>query len=147
MNWSQEELSQKLAENKDLRVEGQVVRPAYYSALRSGAKTEPKVNKYHVAKPEDRTYNGRTYASKKEMLKAQELDLRVKAADIDFYLEQVPFKLPGNRVYRLDFVSFKEYESGSWEIEYIEVKGKDLPMGKLKRAQTEELYGISIQLV
>jgi hypothetical protein len=39
-------------------------------------------NKYHVSPREDRTLNGITYASKKEMRKAQELDLMVAAGEI-----------------------------------------------------------------
>ena len=42
-------------------------------------KAAKKGNKYHVSPREDRTYNGIVYDSKKEMLFAQELDLRVRA--------------------------------------------------------------------
>ena len=30
---------------------------------------------------------------------------------------------------------------------YLEVKGRDLPMGKLKRKQVEDIYKIQIELV
>ena len=32
-------------------------------------------------------------------------------------------------------------------IEYIEVKGRDLELGKMKRRQCEEIYGIHIEVV
>ncbi len=143
MRMTQEELNQRLAENKDLRVAGQ--------ASTLTAVPLSKTNKYHVAAKEDRTLNGRTYASKKEMLYAQELELRVKAGDIDFWLEQIPFRLPGGTTYRLDFMTFKarnnEPYALTWTIEYIEVKGKDLRLGQIKRRQAEELFGIEIKVV
>jgi hypothetical protein len=102
----------------------------------------PKQNKYHVAAREDRFYAGKLYASKKEALKAQELDLRVKAGDIKGYLIQVPFRLPGGTSHRLDFAILNLDNTVTW----LEVKGRDLPMGKLKRKQVEELYHITIKV-
>lgn len=104
--------------------------------------SQPKQNKYHVAAREDRFYAGKLYASKKEALKAQELDLRVKAGDIKGYLIQVPFRLPGGTSHRLDFAILNLDNTVTW----LEVKGRDLPMGKLKRKQVEELYHITIKV-
>lgn len=109
-----------------------------------------KGNKYGVAAKMDRTYKGQVYASKKEMLKAQELDLMMKTGEIDFYLEQVPFKLPGNSKHLIDFVTFKGVlvlPIENWAVHYIEVKGRDLALGRLKRKQTEAIYKIIIEVV
>jgi hypothetical protein len=91
------------------------------------------------------------YHSRKEARFADTLELRRKAGEIAFWLEQVPFRLPGDVVYRLDFVVFKVNldlaNRPCWTVEFVEVKGKDLPMGKLKRKQVEDLYGIKITVV
>jgi hypothetical protein len=86
------------------------------------------------------------YASRKEAKYAEELSLRQKAGDISFWLEQVPFQLPGGVIHRLDFAIFKGLK-GIYEVDWVEVKGKDLAMGKLKRKQVESIYGIHVQVV
>jgi hypothetical protein len=91
------------------------------------------------------------YHSRKEARYAADLALRQKAGEISFWLEQVPFRLPGDTVYRLDFAVFEKFdefgENLLWRIKWVEVKGKDLQLGKIKRKQTEEIYGIRIELV
>src|SRR3990167_4213242 len=101
-------------------------------SLTKGTQSQ-KGNKYHVAEKTDRTYNGKVYRSKKEAEYAADLDLRVKAGDIEFWLYEVPFHLPGNSVYKLDFMTFKVIPVTPEDtglqgrvieyIEYIEVKG------------------------
>ncbi len=140
--WTNEDVEQKLANNPDLALApDEAARRIYLNIV-----TKQKINKYHVAPAEDRTYNGKVYASKKEMLQAQGLDYAVKAGKIDFYLEQVPFRLPGETTYRLDFATFKRVED-KWEVHFIEVKGKKIRLGEIKRAQTEELFGIHVEVI
>ncbi|PKN36704.1 MAG: hypothetical protein CVU62_13300 [Deltaproteobacteria bacterium HGW-Deltaproteobacteria-2] len=105
-----------------------------------------KQNKFHAKITEA---EGIKFGSKKEAQQFRELQARQHAGEIKFFLLQVPFLLPGvadngkrTRHY-LDFMAIRT----DGQIEYIEVKGRDLPMGKLKRRQTEELYGIKIQVV
>lgn len=86
------------------------------------------------------------YHSKKEARYADTLELRRKAGEISFWLEQTPFRLPGDIIYRLDFVVFTG-NAGIYEVDWVEVKGKDLALGKLKRKQVEDLYGIKITVV
>ena len=50
-------------------------------------------NKYHVAKKEDRFYKGVQYASKKEMIRFQQLELLVKSGVITDLQTQVHFNL------------------------------------------------------
>jgi hypothetical protein len=92
---------------------------------------------------------GIRFGSKKEAAQFRELQARQHAGEIKFFLLQVPFLLPGvadngkrTRHY-LDFMAIRT----DGQIEYIEVKGRDLAMGKLKRRQVEEIYGIKIQVV
>jgi hypothetical protein len=106
------------------------------------------------------------YASKKEAEYAEGLAAAKAAGDISFWLEQVPFKLPGGSKYLLDFVVFtlvpktaraehllmvdkidRAELHWAFDVRFVEVKGRDLPLGKLKRRQTEELYGIKIEVV
>ena len=105
-------------------------------------------NKYHVADKEARTYNGVVYHSKREAQYAQELDVKVKAGELSFWLRQVPFRLPGQTQYRLDFMTFGSVAGTAlYHVRYIEVKGMKLRLGEIKRRQTEEIYGIEIEVV
>ena len=84
-------------------------------------------SKYHNTPT---VYQGVRYHSKREALKAQELDLLVKAGEIDFYLRQVSFDLPGGIKYVADFVTFMRVvgKAGNgetetfWTVKVIEVK-------------------------
>lgn len=87
--------------------------------------------------------DGIKFGSKKEARYYSDLKLRKKSGEVVFFLMQVPFNLPGNTKYRLDFMEF--HSNG--EIKFIEVKGMDLPMGKLKRKQTEALYPVKIDVI
>lgn len=117
--------------------------------LRSLFPTLPKSdkdNKFHAKITEA---EGIKFSSKKEARVFRELQARQHMKDIKFFLMQVPFLLPGvadngkrTRHY-LDFMAIRT----DGQIEYIEVKGRDLPMGKLKRRMVEELYNIKIQVV
>ena len=90
------------------------------------------------AKPTE--YQGVRYASKKEAHYAMELDLRVKAGEVLFYLRQVPFDLPGNTKYRADFMEFLS----SGEVKVIDVKGHITQEYKTKKRMVEALYPVKI---
>lgn len=62
-----------------------------------------------------------------------------KNGDIDFFLMQIPFHLPGNSIHRVDFQVFSKEN-----VYFIEAKGRDLPMGKLKRNQVQDIFGVQI---
>ncbi|MDZ4341329.1 MAG: DUF1064 domain-containing protein [Candidatus Binatia bacterium] len=86
------------------------------------------------------------FPSKKHRAFYLRLRAEQQAGAIKFFLREVPFDLPGQydngRVVRhyVDFAVIHNDGTVSWH----EVKGRDLPMGKLKRAQVEELYGIKV---
>lgn len=137
-SWTEEELQAKLKENPELKIQQGNPLPILAPLL-------AKEHKYHAQRTE---YNGVKYASKKEANHARELDLRKKAGEIDFWLRQVPLSLPGGITYRIDFVTLKQVVNTClYEVHWIEVKGKDLPMGKLKRKQVEAIYGIEVEVV
>ena len=71
------------------------------------------------------------------------------AGVIKFFLREVPFDLPGHyengRIVRhyVDFMVVYQ----DMTVKFQEVKGRDLSHGRLKRIQTEELYGIKIEVI
>lgn len=83
------------------------------------------------------------FSSKLEAAYYVRLKLRQQAGEILFFLRQVGFDLPGGVRHFLDYVLF--YVDGS--VEFVEVKGRDLPVGKMKRKQVEDIYPIEIKVV
>ena len=109
-----------------------------------------KPTKYRAKRTE---YGSVVYDSAKEARFARELNLRVKAGELSFWLGQVPVLLPGGFTYRLDFMAFCSddrlhgHAFPLWDIQCYEVKGYETPVGRLKRKQCEFLYGIVITIV
>ena len=97
----------------------------------------PKPSKYHAVPLE---VDNIRFASKKEARRYQELKALQHAGDVKFFLMQVPFQLPGNVKYRLDFMVF--WKTGN--ITYEDVKGFRTPIYKIKRKQVEGIYPIKI---
>jgi len=85
--------------------------------------------------------NGIKFPSKLERSVYDHLVLLQKAGKILFFLRQIPFDLPGAAKHVVDFMVFLPENAL-----FIEAKGRDLPMGKLKRKQVEEIFGIDIHL-
>jgi hypothetical protein len=83
-----------------------------------------------------------TFASQKEAQYYSELKIRQKAGEVSFFLRQVPFDLPGGVRYFVDFVEF--HSSG--EVKFVDVKGQQTNIFKLKKKQVEDLYPITIEL-
>ena len=143
MNWTEEQLEAKLKENPHLKIHQGNPSPDLVALLKEKEK-QAKPHKYR-AKPT--YYNGIRFGSQKEAQYAQDTDLEIKAGIIDFYLTQVPFRLPGT-IHRLDFVKFKQAANTPlYEVHFVEVKGFETQLGKIKRRQVEELYGIEIEVV
>lgn len=87
--------------------------------------------------------DGKKFPSKLEAKCYSELKERQRNGEILFFLRQVPFDLPGSSKHCIDFCVF--FSNGI--VEFIEAKGRDLPLGKLKRNQVEELFGIEIHVI
>ncbi len=88
-------------------------------------------------------YNGFNYSSKAEARYAAELDLRIKAKDVVFYLKQTPFHLPGGIKYVCDFQVF--LSDGT--VEFVDVKGMSTLTFKAKKKMVEAIYPVTIQVV
>jgi len=65
--------------------------------------------------------------------------------EVHHVLRQTTFHLPGGVRYFLDFMVFKLWTNGLFEVLYIDTKGIDTPVSKLKRKQVEEIYKIRIE--
>jgi len=78
-------------------------------------------SKFNVAKKEDRTWRGKVYASKAEMLYAQAIEVQIKAGEIVEVVEQPRLWLgvPEN-VYVPDFLVVTTTEAF-----YVDVKGTE----------------------
>ena len=88
------------------------------------------------------TVDSFNFDSKKEAKYYGQLKILQKAGEVLYFLRQVPFHLPGNIVYRCDFMEV--WKNG--DIKFIDVKGYDTPASKLKRKQVESLYPVKIYI-
>ena len=91
-------------------------------------------HKYNVSPPDQRTYKGRVYHSKAEMIHATTLDLDNAVA---WWGRQVPFDLGEDHRYIADFLV--QYEDGN-QLEVHEVKGRETPAWR-KTKQLWRKYG------
>lgn len=111
---------------------------------RMGGKSFPilatKPSKYHAVLTE---CDGIKFQSKKEARIYRELCCRRHAGEVKFFLTQVPFRLRAGYKHLLDFMVIR----ADGRIEYIEAKGRDLPMGRMKRKMVEDEYGINIVVI
>lgn len=87
--------------------------------------------------------NGREYASKAEARYAQGLALHQQSGQLLFWLEQVPIALPGKTKYVVDFVEF--WSDG--DVKFVDVKGVETQLFRLKKRQVEEIYPFEIEVV
>lgn len=107
----------------------------------------PKESKYHAVLVEA---HDRKFPSKKHYRFYLDLVCRQKDGEIWFFLREVPFDLPGHyeksgRIarHKVDFMI--AYPDRTFE--FVEVKGRDLGEGKLRRALVTEIYNLKIKVV
>lgn len=95
------------------------------------------VSKYKNKKT---SLDGTLYDSGHEAERAAQLKLMVKAKQVVQFFEQVPFPLPGGRIYKADFVVL--WPDMTWTVE--DAKGVRTDVYKIKRDLMREVYGIEI---
>ncbi|HEX9973154.1 MAG TPA: DUF1064 domain-containing protein [bacterium] len=95
-------------------------------------------HKFNAQKTE---LDGLRFDSKKEARYYQTLKLKVKAGIVLFFLRQVPFDLPGNVKYRVDFQEF--HADGT--VHFVDVKGIKTDTYIMKKKMVEDLYPIKIE--
>lgn len=84
--------------------------------------------------------NGFKFDSKKEAARYDDLMLLIRAKEVVFFLRQVPFHLPGNVTYRVDYQIF--WTNG--EVTFEDVKGMKTATYIMKKKMVESLYPIEI---
>lgn len=102
---------------------------------------EPRTNKYNN---HPTTVDGIRFDSKKEARYYEQLKIRKVAGEVDYFLMQVPIRLPGGSKYVCDFQVF--FTDPEREPEYVDVKGKQTPEFRLKKREVEHHYPIRIIL-
>lgn len=106
---------------------------------------KPKPSKYK-AKPT--TVDGYRFHSIKEANYYKKLKDQQSKGEIARFHPQCTFLLPGGIKHHCDFmVIYHDQYNHTDYIEYHEVKGRDTPIGKLKRKQCEQIYGIEIKVI
>lgn len=97
-------------------------------------------HKFHAKRCER---DGKKFPSKAERAFYDKLCLLKRSGEVLFFLRQVPFELPGDTVYRADFMVF--YLDGTAKV--IDVKGVETPEFKIKKRLLEETYPITLEIV
>lgn len=110
--------------------------PAQLKALYPKAKGK---SKFGATK---QVVHGITFDSKKEADYYLMLYLSHRAGQIKYFLRQVPFDLPGNTKYRVDFMVVENDDT----VRYVDVKGYQTKDFIRAKKQVEALYPITIEL-
>lgn len=84
--------------------------------------------------------DGIKFDSMKEANRYCELKILKKANEVNYFLRQVPFDLPGNVKYRVDFQIF--WSNG--DVTYEDVKGYKTQTYIMKKKMVEALYPVEI---
>jgi hypothetical protein len=95
---------------------------------------------YNKYRAKTATYNGQKYHSKREAAYAAELDLRVKAGELRATERQVTVRLDVSGFHICDYVVDFVVTHADGHEEWIEVKGFETPIWKLKKKLFEACY-------
>lgn len=85
---------------------------------------------------------GIKFPSKLERACYDTLKLLEKKGEIRFFLRQPAFDLPGGKKHYVDYCLFTKEN-----VIFVESKGRDTTIGKLKREQVEAIFDIDIFVV
>jgi len=80
--------------------------------------------------------DGINFGSKREARYYCDLKIRQRAGEVIGFLMQVPLRLTGGVIYRMDFLEFL----ADGTCKGIEVKGFETPEWKIKKRMVDELY-------
>lgn len=115
------------------RIEAQVSKPV-------AAATEAK-RKY---RNQPTVVDSIRFDSKKEARYYEQLKARQADGEVWYFLRQVPIYLPGGTRYVIDFLVF--FRDPSRDAEYVDVKGRETQVFRLKKREVEHHYPIRITL-
>ena len=100
----------------------------------------PKPSKYNNSPT---TVDGIRFDSKKEANYYKQLKIRVEVGEVLYFLMQVPIRLPGGTKYVVDFQEFHSDKT----VHYVDAKGKETQVFRLKKREVEHQYPIRIEIV
>lgn len=86
--------------------------------------------------------DGMLFDSKAEASYYLRLKARVLAGEVSYFLRQVAFHLPGKTRYVCDFAEVL----ADGRIRYVDVKGMQTEVFRLKKRQVEALYPVTIEI-
>ena len=98
------------------------------------------INKFKASK---RRIDSMLFDSQLEASYYCQLKILKRVGEVRYWLRQVSMHLPGGKKYVCDFLVF--YTDGSHA--YIDVKGVETQLFKLKKSIVEEIYPIEIKIV
>lgn len=107
-------------------------------ASREGATKPNKYNNHPT------TVDGIRFDSKREARYYEQLKIRQKLGEVWYWLRQVPLHLPGGTRYVIDFLVF--FKDPNLLPEFVDVKGKETKVFRLKKREVEHHYPIRIKL-
>lgn len=87
--------------------------------------------------------DGIRFDSKREATYYGTLKARQAAGEVEYFLRQVPIHLPGGTKLVVDFLVFFADRRAP---QYIDVKGKETDVFRLKKREVEHHYPIKVQL-
>jgi hypothetical protein len=99
-----------------------------------------KIENKHKYNAQTKEIDNIKFSSKKEAKYYLTLKLLKQSGELLYFLRQVPFDLPGNIKYRVDFMEV--WKNG--EIKYVDVKGYKTKEYIIKKKIVESLYPIKI---
>lgn len=114
------------------------------SAQGKGADREQKTKKRKYNNQPTKV-DGIRFDSKREAEYYQELKFRQAAGEVSHFLRQVPMHLPDGTKYVLDFLVF--YANAAEGPDYVDVKGKETAVFRMKKRAVEFHYPIRLKLV
>ncbi|MGC1550511.1 MAG: DUF1064 domain-containing protein [Rhodanobacter sp.] len=103
---------------------------------------EPKKRKYNN---QPKVVDGIKFDSKKEALYYEQLKLRQRTGEVWYWLRQVPMHLPGGTRYVVDFLVF--FKDPTRDAEFVDVKGVETRLFKVKLREIEHHYPVKIKVV
>jgi hypothetical protein len=96
--------------------------------------------KHHKFRAQPQYHDGMHFSSKKELKRYLELKQLQEAGEVNFFLTQVPLRIPGGVKYVCDYLVF--WANG--EETFEDVKGVRTDMYKVKKKLVEHNYPIEI---
>lgn len=123
-----------------------VLPPALRARIEQQAKTPPEEPAAPVRKYRNQptVVDAIRFDSKKEARYYEQLKARQAAGEVWYFLRQVPIYLPGGTRYVIDFLVF--FKDPQRLEEYVDVKGRETQVFRVKKREVEHHYPIRITL-